>query len=408
MANYQLTTWLETHWVNPTYKGFVLGGLSLFFFIAATNTLAGWLYVLSGFGLALLAIAAYLPRQSLKALHIQRERIEPVSAGDYLTIDLTLSNPTIQGRVLLEIQDNVSAGLGQPAHTTIEYLPAEDKYHWIYYRATTRRGIYRWHTVELCTAAPLDFFQYRRLLEAKAKAIVYPTILPLSQCPLLDELGKERDPRYQSQQRAQMATEGITRTLRPYRWGDSTRLIHWRTSARYGELRVRELEIFQGGQEIFLCLDTQSLWQNNVSYAKSSRVVGDLGGAIEPFEQAVIVAASLYFYAGRNSIPIKLWTAATGLIQGNRTVLETLAATQPGELLHFPLPTQGSFLWLTQNPDSLATLPTNSRWVLWPGVRGDDRSPEDQVQPKGQGILINLESSLESQLQSPLQSVLQA
>jgi len=45
-------------------------------------------------------------------------------------------------------------------------------------------------------------------------------------------------------------TEGLTRSLRPYRLGDPTRLIHWRTSARYGELRVRELEVMTGGKKL--------------------------------------------------------------------------------------------------------------------------------------------------------------
>jgi hypothetical protein len=42
------------------------------------------------------------------------------------------------------------------------------------------------------------------------------------------------------------ATEGITRALRPYRWGDPIRLVHWRTSARFGDLRIRELEVTLG------------------------------------------------------------------------------------------------------------------------------------------------------------------
>jgi uncharacterized protein (DUF58 family) len=54
------------------------------------------------------------------------------------------------------------------------------------------------------------------------------------------------------------ATEGITRSLRPYRWGDPTRLIHWRTSARYGELRVRELEKVTTDQEVLIGLDTMA------------------------------------------------------------------------------------------------------------------------------------------------------
>jgi uncharacterized protein (DUF58 family) len=391
----RLTNWLETHWVNPAYSGWVFGGLSVFFFIAATNTLAGWLYVLSGLGIALLAIAAYLPRQSLRDLQIKRGSIEPVSAGDYLTIELTLTNPTAQVRTLLQLQDHIADQLGSPAQTAIAQLPAHHHHHWIYYYNTAQRGIYRWNQVELRTAAPLGLFWYSRHLDLKAKAIVYPTLLTLSHCPLLDDIGRERDPRFESQNQSLMSSEGITRTLRPYRWGDSTRLIHWRTSARYGELRVREMEVFQGGQEVILCLDTHSLWQDE-------QPPTGLTSRIETFEQAVIAAASLYFYAGRKSIPIKLWTAATGVIQGNRTVLEALAATQPREPLQVPTPTLEPLLWLTQDSQSIATLPAGSRWILWPRSAAEGQRGADLLQGKESGLRINSTEPLEKQLQATL------
>jgi uncharacterized protein (DUF58 family) len=50
-------------------------------------------------------------------------------------------------------------------------------------------------------------------------------------------------------------------SLRPYRISDPTRVIHWRTSAPYGELRVPELEIITGGQEVITALDSAANWQ---------------------------------------------------------------------------------------------------------------------------------------------------
>ena len=92
------------------------------------------------------------------------------------------------------------------------------------------------------------------------------------------------------------------------------RLIHWRTSARYGEFQVRELEIDRGGQEVVICLDSGANWD------------------ADDFEQAVIAACTLYFYANKSpNLDVKLWTAGTGLISGDRQVLETLAAVQMKE-----------------------------------------------------------------------------
>lgn len=55
----RITTWLENHWVNPAYGGWLIGGLALFFFGAATNTMAGWLYVISGIMIAIMAAAIF-------------------------------------------------------------------------------------------------------------------------------------------------------------------------------------------------------------------------------------------------------------------------------------------------------------------------------------------------------------
>lgn len=375
----RLVDWLETHWATPAYSGWLLSGLSVFFFLSATNTLAGWLYVISGIGAALLVIAAVLPERNLHRLRVQRHSIEPVSAGDALTIELLLENPTPQSRDLIQVQDILPDALGRPVSHSIETIAPRSTYRWSYTHPTQRRGVYRWQLVHLRTAAPLGLFWCRRSRSAKARAIVYPTVLPLSQCPLIDEMGQDDSVQIRSDRRAQTATEGLTRSLRPYRWGDSTRLIHWRTSARYGELRVRELETFTGGQELVIGLDSTAVWQP------------------EDFEQAVIAAASLYFYAYRHNLSAKLWTAGTGLIQGNQAVLEVLAAIVAAETSRTEFPSAPT-IWLTQNLDSLDALPHKSRWLLW--ARSGEARPTAPL--KTSGILIEPERSLQVQLQRSL------
>ncbi len=391
--SHRFTDWLETHWVNPSYGGWVLGGLSSFFFLAATNTLAGWLYVLSGVGLAIVLLSAYWAPQELKPLRIERLPIDPVSAGDRLRIRLLVHNASPTPKLLLQVRDRIPLSLGEPQITPISEVEAQDRWQWLYEQPAPYRGIYRWHQVDLRTAAPLGLFWHRCSREAKAKAIVYPTVLPLSHCPLLDELGKAQDPRFDSDRRQQVSTEGVTRTLRPYRWGDPMRFIHWRTSARYGELRVRELEIFQGGQDLVIALDSQSQWHDYPTLGQATDPQAP--ERVNTFEQAVITAASLYFYALHRHIPVKLWTADGGLQGGERAVLETLAATQPGESPSTEPPHQMPLVWLTQNRSSLAQLPPGSGWVCWAHPE-DDRSGSSS---DGLGLYIWPETSLESQLQ---------
>jgi uncharacterized protein (DUF58 family) len=95
--------WLENHWATPAYGGWLLAVLALCFFGAATNTMAGWLYVLSGLIFALLAIAAVIPVRSLRQLVLERLPIEPVSAGHDLTVVLAVKNRSKTPKTLLTI-----------------------------------------------------------------------------------------------------------------------------------------------------------------------------------------------------------------------------------------------------------------------------------------------------------------
>lgn len=390
--NRRITDWLESHWVTPAYSGGLLGGLSVFFFVAGMNTLSGWLYVISGIGLALLAIAAIFSRRTLRKLNVARAPIHPVSAGEMLTVELIVENQSNQPKALIQVQDELPSALGSVTTKSIEFIPAQRSHHWMHYYPTQRRGVYSWQTVQLRTANPLGLFWCRRRYEVKAHAIVYPTVLPLTRCPLIDEMGQDASLLFNSDRRAQAATEGLTRSLRPYRWGDPIRLVHWRSSARYGELRVRELEVFTGGQELIIALDSNTPW-----------LVDGTAPSVDPFEEAVIAAASLYFYACHRNLNVKLWTAATGLIQGNQVVLEALAATQAGEAARVPQLPSVPVVWLTQNLASVKTLPRGSRWILWAKTQIDreegDRS--QGVASQHPGILIQWEQPLQQQLQNP-------
>jgi len=377
------TDWLETHWVTPAYAGWLLGGIALCFFGAATNTMAGWLYVISGIIFALLGLAAVLPARSLRNFSVRRRPISPVSVGDQLIVELEIENQSLKPKTLLQVQDVLQSELGLPVQTPVETIAPQRIHHWVYEHPTQKRGIYRWHEVQLRTANPLGLFWCRRSWNAPAIAIVYPTVLPLTSCPLVDEIGREDSIQIFSDRRSNSATEDITRSLRPYRVGDPTRLIHWRTSARYGQLQVRELEVFTGSQEIIICLDSSTNWR------------------FEDFEEAVIAAASMYFYATRGQLNVKLWTAKTGLLHGNQVVLEALAATHAGEDADADEPPYRPLIWLTQNPVSLDSLPSGSRWVLWPSASSES-DPVKPVNRSHLGVVIDTAQPLQSQLQQSL------
>ncbi|MBD2356140.1 DUF58 domain-containing protein [Tolypothrix sp. FACHB-123] len=378
-----MINWLQNRACAPAYSGGVLAGVAICFFGAAVNTMAGWLYAISGISFALLIVAAILPPRSLMGLTVKRRRIKPISAGDELTVEIEIHNQTQQPVNMLKVEDILPFVLSKPVTTAIETIPPQSHYRWVYYQPTQRRGVYRWQNVELVTGAPLGLFWCRRQRECPATAIVYPSVLPLSYCPLVDEMGQEES--YTNHLRGkplQTETSGLVRSLRPYRVGDPIRLIHWRSSARYGELRVRELEIVTSGQEIVIALDSASQWET------------------ENFEQAVIAAASLYFYAQRQNMQVNLWTAFTGLINGDLTVQEALAATTTQEDSKTPLPEGYPVIWLTQNPDSISALSSGSRWILWQNTSLPAQPVA--VNQNFSGIMVQSDQALQPQLQKPL------
>jgi uncharacterized protein (DUF58 family) len=392
----KITNQLETRFSTPTYSGWVLSGMSICFFSAATNTMAGWLYVLSGLSFAILGLAAVLPARSLIGVTVTRHPITPVTTGDDLTVEIEIHNQTKKAVNLIQVEDILPFVLGKPIKEPIEIITPIDSHRWTYHYPTQRRGIYRWHTVNLATGAPLGLFWSRREHQAIAKAVVYPQILPLNTCPLVDEMGQEDTQRGDPRGRPyDTSTEGLTRSLRPYRIGDPLRLIHWRSSARYGDLRVRELEKITGGEEVIIALDSAVKWNE------------------ENFEEAVIAASSLYFYAQKQQMQVQLWTALTGFVKGDRVALETLAGTIDGEDKavggNTPFHDHRPIIWLTENPLTISTLSQGSRWLLWQNQQIQEKATQQKeinqeiiVNQDFSGILVEKDKPLQIQLQQKL------
>ncbi len=377
-----INDWLESHWLTPAYAGWILLGIGLSFFGAATNTMAGWLYLLSGMIFAILALNGFIALKNLKNIEIKRFLVNPVSAGDFLIMELEIKNLSNNPKILFQVIDQLPIVLSKkPVMTSIETIAAKGSYDWVYTIKTTKRGVFHWQDIDLKTAAPLGVLYCKRSKVVPIKAIVYPQVLPLKNCPLIDTIGSDQNIKQQSKQLFISSTEGITKAIRPYRFGDPTRLIHWRSSARFGDFQVRELEIITGGEEVIIALDNSTIWDENL------------------FEEAVIAAASLYFYASRCQLEVKLWTAQTGLIHGNRVVLETLASIDYTQNNDHKPPFSLPLIWLCQDTSSFNSLSTGSRWFLFPS---SDQNSDYSMNNGCHGIIYNSQETLEKQLQKPL------
>ncbi len=103
-----------------------------------------------------------------------------------------------------------------------------------------RRGVYRAVTLEVATAVPFG-------LQWWSRKVVLPLPNPLYVAPRrgvarpLDALLPDGDGRDGGAGR-HTGVDGDLRAPRPYRSGDSRRVVHWPATAHAGELMVRELE----------------------------------------------------------------------------------------------------------------------------------------------------------------------
>ncbi|MGD1905197.1 MAG: DUF58 domain-containing protein [Leptolyngbyaceae cyanobacterium] len=253
---------------------------------------------------------------------------------------------------------------------------------------THQLGIYQWQVLSLRTGAPLCLFWCQRQQRLPAQATVYPQVFSLSHCPLIDQGVPNLGHRWHHHQTPEQATEGLTRALRPYRWGDPTRLIHWRSSARHGALRVRELEQLTADKQVLLALDTRPVWTDR------------------DFEQAVSAIATLYLYALKKQLTVSLWMANTPMLEEKHQILTALAAIMPTEAASHVLLPRRPLIWLSPDGGALTqrwskTAPQGASpqdtWLRWPPQPGAPNSPP----PSLQSILtIEVDQPLAPQLQA--------
>ena len=79
------------------------------------------------------------------------------------------------------------------------------------YLQTKTRGIYHWHDLTLKSAAPFGLFSCSRQRQVESRAVIYPQILPLHSCPLIDDIGnQEAQKRYSHKMLRMRATLGST------------------------------------------------------------------------------------------------------------------------------------------------------------------------------------------------------
>jgi len=182
----------------------------------------------------------------LRGLRASRRVPEEICAGDLLLARLSLTNTRRRlgswGVVVEEeIRREGAPKRERPLRTSVlfPYVPAGESRKGVYRGRPVRRGRYRLGPLRVSTRFPFGLFRSTITLDQPDTVVVFPRLGRLTgrwaRRQRLSFAGTHRRER-------RPGPEGDFYGVRPWQAGDVRRRIHWRASARAGELVVRQFE----------------------------------------------------------------------------------------------------------------------------------------------------------------------
>lgn len=268
-------------------------------FLAAGVAAAVCAYVLGqGDLLRVGLLLAVLPLVCVTALFRTRyqvagtRRLSPsrVPAGSEARVHLRMDNVSRLPTGLLMLQDRVPYVLGPRPRFVLDRVEAGGRREVSYRVRSDLRGRYPLGPLQLRLSDPFGMCELTRSFSAYDTLVVIPRTEPLPPVRLAGEAsgygeGRQRSP----------ALAGEDDVIpRGYRHGDDLRRVHWRSTARYGELMVRREEQPQRARCTVL-LDTR-------------RIAFQGTGPDSAFEWAVSGAASALVHMLERGFAVRLVT----------------------------------------------------------------------------------------------------
>jgi len=220
---------------------FSTGYAFLFFLVYLGLLVGGGSYIVTRLGLADLE-AGYAVSQLTG--HV----------GDRLRITYTVRNTGRLPKPWLEVHNPTSLPGGLPGRAIS--LGGRGERSWMVRTPLSHRGHFRIDPLQVRTGDPFGFFEASAGVGHGITLVVYPRIdpLPFWRLPPASIEGAHAAPERTLQ------TTPLATTVRPYAPGDSMNRIHWRTTARSGEIFVKEFDLEQT-TDVWLYLDLDAEYE---------------------------------------------------------------------------------------------------------------------------------------------------
>ncbi|MDW3218527.1 MAG: DUF58 domain-containing protein [Acidimicrobiales bacterium] len=324
----------------PTRAGWgvLVGGVLL---VAAGRLVGGVEFLVPGAAAIAAVVGAVLVRRFRPSRIAIAKQLTPprVPAGDPARVDLEVANRGRARSPLLRLHDQVTGTRG--VHLSIAALEPNGSTRGAYRIPTTRRGILQLGPTTIEDVDPLGLARRSHRLDSTVRLIVHPPIeaIPVRRVPSGDDplLGEEL-------RRSLGLSDEEFDGLRPYAPGDDLRRIHWPSSARQGDLQVRQFRPPRHGR-LTVAIDT--------------RPPGDTSEALDITTSITASIAASVLDAGDATRIETTDGRSTPLVHGNAQLdplLEFLALLEGGSpVIHPAVPTEaGTVVVVTTDPQIAA------------------------------------------------------
>jgi len=308
-----------------THEGWIYIAGTMLVALAALNTGNNLLFLILACLIAIILMSGILSSISLSGVSIRLDLPEHIFAGEPVRTTAELTNekltvPSFSLRVEAVKPKNAAPGTILETPVYFPYVPRHETIHQTVPMTFRRRGLHRQDAFRMVTRFPFGFLQKARRLDLKTEALVYPSVEPTGEL-------REILPSIEGVLESLVKGRGQDLyALRDYVPTDSARHVHWKATARFGSLMVREFTR-EDDCRILLVLDPR-IDQRSGRSAAASKI------AAERFERAVTLCAGLawHFHERHSQVEFR----STGIETKPEpegefifTVLRYLATAQP-------------------------------------------------------------------------------
>jgi uncharacterized protein (DUF58 family) len=208
--------------------------------VAAFSTGLPFLFYLVYLGLLVVGGSYVLTRLGLSDLEAGYA-VNQLSGhvGDRVRVTYTLRNTSRLPKPWLEVHNPTSLPAGLPGRALS--LGGRSERSWAVRMPLTRRGHYRVEPLQIRTGDPFGFFEAAATVGNGVSVVVYPRIeaLPGWRLPAANLDGSH------AMRERTLQTTPLATTVRPWAPGDAFNRIHWKSTARHGDIQVKEFDLEQ-------------------------------------------------------------------------------------------------------------------------------------------------------------------